>query len=118
MLLLVNNAVQKMRTRVTNMYICLLSICLKGMKFKKIFLVCEKLKTSVKQINNKRTLVNLYKDIVLVTRLHIFCTVLFTNYNIKVVIQIDAFLANQRNSMLILTRNTPNISFIFNILIL
>ena len=34
-----------------------------------------------------RTLVNLYKDIVLATRLHIFCTTLFTNNNIKVVIQ-------------------------------
>ena len=58
--------------------------------FKKKFL-CE---TSLKQINNKRQLVNLYKDIVLVTRLHIFCTALFTNNNIKVVIQIDAFLAH------------------------
>ena len=51
-------------------------------------------KTSLKQINNKRTLVNLYKDIVLVTRVRIFCTALFTNDNKKVVIQINAFLAH------------------------
>ena len=56
----------------------------------KTFLVCE---TSFKQINNQRTLVNLYKYIVLVTRVHIFRTALFTN-NIKVMIQIDAFLAH------------------------
>ena len=56
--------------------------------------MCEKLKTSLKQINNKRTLVNLYKDIALVTRVRIFCSTLFTNNNIKVVIQIDAFLAH------------------------
>ena len=31
------------------------------------------LKTNLKQINNKRTLVNSYKDIKLVTRLCIFC---------------------------------------------
>ena len=43
-------------------------------------------------MNNKRTLVNLYKDIVLVTRVRIFCTTLFTNNNIKVVIQIHTFL--------------------------
>ena len=42
----------------------------------------------------KRTLVNLYKDIVLVTRVRIFCTALFTNNNIKVMIKIDAFLAH------------------------
>ena len=29
-----------------------------------------KLKTNLKQINNKRTLVNLYKDMVLVTQIH------------------------------------------------
>ena len=50
------------------------------------------LKYVEKQINNKRKLVNLYKDIVLVTRVRIFCTTLFTNNNIKVVIQINAFL--------------------------
>ena len=33
--------------------------------FQRIFFVCEKLKTNLKQINNKRTLVNLYKVIVL-----------------------------------------------------
>ena len=40
---------------------------------------------NLKQINNKRILVNLFKDIVLVTRVRIFCTALFTNNNIKVV---------------------------------
>ena len=45
-------------------------------------------------MKNKRALVNLYKDIVWVTRVRIFCTTLFTNNNIKVVIQIDAFLAH------------------------
>ena len=38
-------------------------------------------------MNNKRTLVILYKDIVLVTRVCFFCTTLFTNNNIKIVIQ-------------------------------
>ena len=42
-------------------------------------------------MNNKRSLVNLYKDIVLVTRVRIFCMALFTNNKIKVVAQIDAF---------------------------
>ena len=45
-------------------------------------------------MNGKRALVNSYKDIVLVTPVRIFCTKLFTNNNIKVVIQIDAFLAH------------------------
>jgi hypothetical protein len=45
-------------------------------------------------MNKKRALVNLYKDIVLVTSVRIFSTALFTNNNIKVVIQIDAFLAH------------------------
>ena len=45
-------------------------------------------------MNNKRTLVNLYKDIVLVTSVRIFCTTLFTNNNIKVMIQINAFLTD------------------------
>ena len=39
-------------------------------------------------MNKKRALVNLCKDIILVTRVRIFCTALFTNNNIKVVIQI------------------------------
>ena len=43
-------------------------------------------------MNNKRTLVLLYKDIVLVTSVHIFCTTLFTNNYIKVVIQMHTFL--------------------------
>ena len=47
--------------------------------------------TNAKQINNKRTLVNSYKDIVLVTCQHIFCTILFINNNIKVVIQMYTF---------------------------
>ena len=46
-------------------------------------------------MNNKRKLVNLYKDIVLVTRVRIFCKALFTKNNIKVVIKIDAFLAHR-----------------------
>ena len=65
--------------------------------FKKIFLVYE---TNLKQINNKIRLVNLYKDIMLVTRVRIFCTALFNNNNIKVVIQIDAFLAHHRSQYL------------------
>ena len=43
------------------------------------------------QKNTKRTLVNSYKDIVLVTILRNFCTTLFTNNNIIVVTQIHAF---------------------------
>ena len=50
-------------------------------------------------MNNKITLVNLYQDIVLVTRVRIFCTALFTNNNIKVVIQIDAFLAHLQRAI-------------------
>jgi hypothetical protein len=46
-------------------------------------------------MNDKRALVNFCKDIVLLTRVLIFCTALFTNNKIKVVIQIDAFLAHQ-----------------------
>ena len=68
MLVLANNDVQKMRTHVTN----------------KNFIDFI---TNLKQMNNKRTLVNSYKDIVLVTRVRIFFTKLFTNNNIKVVIQ-------------------------------
>ena len=49
------------------------------------------LKTYLKQINNKRILVDLYKGIVLVTGLCIFCTTLLTNNNIKVVIQMHSF---------------------------
>ena len=97
MLLLVNNFVQKMCRRVTNtisLYkltnVHLLSICfklvMKFMKFRK------KLKINLKQINNKTTLVNLYGDIVLMTRLRIICKTLFTNNNIKVVIQMHSFL--------------------------
>ena len=43
-------------------------------------------------MNNKRTSVDLYKDIVLVTRVRIFYTTFFTNNNIKVVIQMHTFL--------------------------
>ena len=56
--------------------------------------------TKLKQIDNKRTLVNLYKDIVLVTLLRIFCMKLFTNNNIEVVIQMHAFLFDKREKML------------------
>ena len=42
-----------------------------------------KLKTC---LNYKRISVNLYKDIVLVIHVHIFCTALFTNNNIKEVL--------------------------------
>ena len=45
-------------------------------------------------MKNKKNIVNLYKDIVFVTRVCIFCTTLFTNNNIKVVIQINAFLTD------------------------
>ena len=78
MLFLVNNVVQKMRTRVTN-----------TMSLYKL--------TNLKQIDNKRTFVNLYKGIVLVTPLNIFSMILFTNNNIKVVIQMHAFLLAQSN---------------------
>ena len=50
-------------------------------------------------MNNKIVLVNLYKDIVLVTRVRIFCTTLFTNNNIKVVIQMHTFLMDHLESM-------------------
>ena len=50
-----------------------------------------KLITNLKQINNKRTLVDFYKDIVLLTRLSIFCMTLFTNNSNKVVIQMHSF---------------------------
>ena len=39
--------------------------------------------TNLKQINNNRILVDLYKYIVLVTRPRIFCTIFFTNNNKK-----------------------------------
>ena len=53
-------------------------------------------------MNNKRTLVNLYKDIVLVTRVRIFCATLFTNNNIKVVIQMYTYLSNGSNYIVFL----------------
>ena len=53
---------------------------------------CYKPKTNLKQINNKKTLVNLYKDIVLVNRVRTFSTTLFTNNNIKIVIKSHTFL--------------------------
>ena len=53
-----------------------------------------KINYKINKMANKRTLLNLYKDIVLVTRLRIFCTTLLTNNNIKVVIQINAFLTD------------------------
>ena len=49
-------------------------------------------------MNNKRTLVDSYKDIVLVTRTcTIFCTTLFTEDNIEVVIQMHTFLMDPRS---------------------
>ena len=53
------------------------------------------LKTNLKQINDKKILFNLYKDIVLVTRVQILCTTLFTNNNIKIVIKSHTFLFHQ-----------------------
>ena len=51
------------------------------------------LKTNLKQIDNKnKTLVNSFKDIVLVTRVRTFCTTLFTNNNIKIVFKSSTFL--------------------------
>ena len=49
-------------------------------------------------MNNKRTLVNLYRYIVLVTRVRIFCTTLFTKNNIKVVIQMHTFLMDHKKT--------------------
>ena len=77
-------------------------IKLKGMNLNHKFYVV--IKTNLKQINNKRTLVNLYYDIVLVTSIRIFCTTLFTN-NIKVVIQIHSFQFDHF---------TVHISFLYN----
>ena len=53
-------------------------------------------------MNNKRTIVNLYKDIVFVTSVRIFCTTLFTNNNIKVVIQMHTFLIDQKVYILLI----------------
>ena len=68
----------------------------KGINLNHDFYVKKIKKTILKQINNKRSLVDFYKDIVFVTCVRIFCTALFPNNNIKVVIQIDAFLAHQK----------------------
>ena len=93
MLLLVNNVVQKMRTQVTNTISLYKSCYIKFIFiFRKIFLECLKLKTTLKQINNKKTLVSLYEDIVFLTRVRIFCTTLFTNINTKIVIKSSNFL--------------------------
>ena len=43
---------------------------------------------------NKRTLVNLYNDIVLVTRVRIFCTTLFTNNNMHKSRDSNAYLSD------------------------
>ena len=53
--------------------------------------------TNLKQISNKRALVDLYKDIVLVTCVRIFCTTLFTKNNIKIVIKSHTLLIHQNN---------------------
>ena len=58
-------------------------------------------------MNNKRTLVNLYKDIVLVTRVRIFCMTLFTNYNIKVVILMHTFLMDHRTIIIHIFECSP-----------
>ena len=56
--------------------------------------------TNLKQINNKsQFIVNLYKDIVLVTLPRIFCTTLFINNNTKVVIQMHAFLMDRMSNL-------------------
>ena len=60
-----------------------------------------KIITNLKQINIKRTSVNLYKDIVLVTHLRIFCTTLFTNNNIKVVIQMHSLQFDPRENYIV-----------------
>ena len=51
-----------------------------------------KIKTNLKQINNKRTLVILFKDIDLLTRPNHFLYDIVFNINIKVAIQMHAFL--------------------------
>ena len=56
---------------------------------------------NLKQISNKRALVNLYKDIVLVTCVHIFCTTLCTNNNIKIVIKSHTFLFHRTHISLV-----------------
>ena len=58
-------------------------------------------------MKNKRTLVNLYKDIVLVTRVRISCMTLFTNgnNNIQVVIQINAFQTDPDSCTTLFTNN-------------
>ena len=43
-------------------------------------------------MKNKRALTNLYKDIVLVTCVRVFCTTLCSNNNIKIVIKSSTFL--------------------------
>ena len=64
------------------------------------------LKTNLKQINDKRTLVNLYKDIVLVTRLRIFCATLFYQQQHKsrdsnACLSVLSFANNYQNCLLI-----------------
>ena len=110
MLLLVNNVVQKGRTRVTNtisLYklFFLLFICFKFLTFQKYFIKNEnKLSTwqcfidfitNLKQISDKRALINLSKDILLVSCVRIFCTTLITNNNIKIVIKSSTFLIHR-----------------------
>ena len=67
-------------TNVLLLFVCF-KLSMKLMKFFKfynLFSYFKKcfgmFKTSLKQINNKSTLVNLYTDIILVTRLHFLCT--------------------------------------------
>ena len=75
-----------------------------------------KLKNNLKQINNinKRTLVNLYKAIVLVTRVHFFCATLFTNNNIKALIQMHTFQFARFICQIVTSSNSPiSITLIF-----
>ena len=102
---MVNNVALKMRRMITNtisLYelsnVLLLFICFKlviGFNVLIFFLMkinykinkISSISNNLKQMNNKRTLFNLYADIVLVTRLCFFST----NNNIKVVIQMHSF---------------------------
>ena len=102
--LLVNNVIQKISSYELIIFfiILLFQASLKFLTFqkylkkKKINFKIKKVSsiTKLKQMRNKRALVNLYKDIVLVTCVCIFCTTLFTNNNIKIVIQSSTFITH------------------------
>ena len=63
--------------------------------FYNLFSFSKNIFKNLEQIN-KRTLVNLYKDIVLVNRLRIFCTTLFTTNAIKSWFKCISFSLNKR----------------------